>query len=257
MKELFDTVYHYPGVKSVGISHFALSSVASAPDLLKDLSSILEVKKADEWISGQCGIETGSPRLIRELMVGKAKPFTPEQWPDVVVNAFQILSDNYWVPCATLIIGLPGEKDEDTQLTINLVEKLHDYKSLIVPLFMVSEGGLKDKSQSFKIENITHKQSELFLTCWQHNVDWAETFLKEYFVTQVNFGKGLGIKLVFSYAIKQTRSLMKTCINEYDYNLPAMIKDAEQGKFKVALPIRLISKLVMGKGKSKEQTEQT
>ena len=244
VKELFDTVYHYPEVKSVGISHFALASVASAPDLIKDLSYILDVKKAEEWMSGQCGIETGSPRLIGELMAGKAKPFKPEQWPDVVVNAFKILSNNFWVPCATLIVGLPGETDEDAQLTIDLVKKLHDYKSLLVPLFMVSEGGLKDKAPSFKMADITKKQSELFVTCWQHNVDWAETFLNEYFVTKASFGRGCAIKLVFSYGIKQARSLMKTCREEYDYDMPAMIKDAKEGKFPVALPIRLIGKLM-------------
>jgi radical SAM superfamily enzyme YgiQ (UPF0313 family) len=249
VKELFDKVYHYPGVKAVGISHFALSSVASAPNLIPDLSRIIDVRKDGEWMSGQCGIETGSPRLIRELMAGKAKPFDPEQWPEVVVNAFQILSDNNWVPCATLIIGLPTEKDEDVQMTIDLVKRLHDYKSLLVPLFMVSEGSLKDKAPSFKVENITHKQSEMFLACWEHNLDWAETFLNEYYVTKAGFGKGYAIKLVFSYGLKQAKSLLKTCKEEYDYNLPAMIKDAREGKFPVALPIRVITKMMsVGRG---------
>jgi radical SAM superfamily enzyme YgiQ (UPF0313 family) len=246
VRELFSTVAQHPGVEAVGISHFALSSVASAPELIKDLSDILAVKRDGEWMSGQCGIETGSPRLIRELMAGKAKPFAPEQWPEVVVNAFQTLSDNNWVPCATLIIGLPGEKEEDAQLTIDLIEKLHDYKSLLVPLFMVSEGGLKDKAQSFRMENITQKQSELFLTCWQHNFDWAETLLNEYFVTKARFGKRYAMKLLFSYGVKQAKSLTKTCREEYDCNIPAMIKDAGEGKYPVALPIRFITK-IMGK----------
>ncbi len=251
VKELFSRVYHYPGVKAVGISHFALSSVASAPNLIKDLSEILEVKKDGEWMSGQCGVETGSPRLIRELMAGKAKPFEPEQWPQVVADSFKILSDNNWVPCATLIIGLPGEKEEDVQLTIDLVSRLHEYKSLLVPLFMVSEGGLKDKAQSFKIQNITHIQSELFVACWQHNLDWAETFLKEYFVTKAGFGKGYALRLVLSYGLKQAKSLMKTCKTDYDYNLPAMIKDAREGKFPVALPLRIVTKIMSVRGSSK------
>lgn len=253
VEELFSTVYHYPGVKAVGISHFALSSVASAPELIKDLSDMLEVKRDGEWMSGQCGIETGSPRLIRQFMAGKAKPFEPEEWPRVVVDAFRTLSDNNWVPCATLIIGLPDEQEEDIQLTIDLIKKLHDFKSLIVPLFMVSEGGLKDKAKSFTIENITRTGSELFLTCWQHNLDWSETFLKEYFVTKAGFGKGYGIKLIFSYGRKQAQSLLDTCKEKYDYNIPAMIKDSQEGKFPVALPIRLISKVVMGKGSKKSQ----
>jgi radical SAM superfamily enzyme YgiQ (UPF0313 family) len=254
VKELFSTVYHYPGVKVVGISHFALASVASAPDLIKDLSEILEVKKDGEWMSGQCGIETGSPRLIRQLMAGKAKPFEPEQWPQVVVDAFQTLNDNNWVPCATLIIGLPSEQEEDAQLTIDLVEKLHDYKSLIVPLFMVSEGALKDKVQSFTIDKMTQKQSELFIKCWQHNLDWSKTFLDEYCVTKSRFGTGYGIRLTFAYGVKQVSKLLKKCETDYNYNLPAFLKDVRESKIKAApLPFRLVYKVLTSRSSENKQ----
>jgi radical SAM superfamily enzyme YgiQ (UPF0313 family) len=231
VKELFSAVASHPGVNSVGISHFALSSVASAPNLIKDISEILAGSKDNSWMSGQCGIETGSPRLIRQLMAGKAKPFKPEQWPQVVVDAFQILSDNNWIPCATLIIGLPDEQDEDIQLTIDLVEKLHDYKSLIVPLFMVSEGTLKDKTTSFTIDKINPNQSELFLKCWKHNLEWSEIFLREYIATKGV--KGYGLRLLFKYGISEAKKLVHRCEEEYDYNLSAMIKDAKAGIIKV------------------------
>jgi radical SAM superfamily enzyme YgiQ (UPF0313 family) len=243
VKELFDRVYHYPGVKSIGISHFALSSVASAPDLIKDLSEILEVKEGSDWMSGQCGIETGSPKLIRNLMAGKAKPFTPEEWPKVVEDAFHILNENNWVPLSTLIIGLPEEEDEDVQLTIDLVNRLRNRKSIIVPLFMVGEGGLKGKVASFTIDKMTRKQGELFLECWEHNLGWSDTFLKEY--PQTKGGKGYGLRLVFSYAIKQGKKLIHTCQEEYECDLPAMIKDVREGKISVApLPIRFIYRLL-------------
>jgi radical SAM superfamily enzyme YgiQ (UPF0313 family) len=95
------------------------------------------------WFSGQTGIETGSPRLIKNNMAGKVKPYKPEDWPHIVENAFQILSDNNWIPVSTLIMGLPGETDEEVQLTIDLIENLAEYKSIIVPLFFVSQGGFK------------------------------------------------------------------------------------------------------------------
>jgi len=244
VKELFDTVYHHSGVKSIGISHFALSSVVSAPDLLKDLSAIIEVGEGSDWMSGQCGIETGSPKLIKKLMAGKAKPFTPEEWPKVVEDAFHILNENNWVPLATLIIGLPGEEEEDTQLTIDLLNRLRDCKSLIVPLFMVCEGGLKGKASSFTIDKMSRKQGELFLDCWEHNLRWSEDFLKEYFFTKGG-GKGYGAKLVFSYGIKQGKKLIQKCKKDYECDLPAMIKDAQEEKIKVAPPpIRFIYRLL-------------
>jgi len=244
---LFKTVKNYPGVDSVGISHFALSSVASAPDLVEEISNILDVGKDCGWLSGQTGIETGSPRLFKDHMMGKCKPFKPEDWPQVVVDAFEILSKNSWVPCATLIIGLPRETEKDINLTIDLIEELRVFKSLIVPLFLVSEGGLKDKVESFSAEKMTPKYSELFLKCWEHNLDWGETFLKEYFITKGG-GKGYGLRVVFSYAIKQGKRLIHMRQNDYEYNLPAMINDARNGKINVApLPIRIIYRLLCSK----------
>lgn len=140
--ELFKAVKNHPGVSRIGISHFALASVASAPDLVEKISSVLDLSE-ETRIGGQTGIETGSPKLIKEHMAGKCKPFKPEDWPEIVVNAFEILSENHWVPCATLIMGLPGETDEDICLTIELIERLREFKSLIVPLFFVSMGGLR------------------------------------------------------------------------------------------------------------------
>ena len=78
---------------------------------------------------------------------------------------------------------------------------------------------------------ISKKQSELFVTCWSHNIDWAETFLKEYFVTKAGFGRGAAIKLTMTYGVKQAKGLVKVCREEYYYDMPAMIRDAREGKF--------------------------
>ncbi|HML03135.1 MAG TPA: radical SAM protein [Candidatus Bathyarchaeia archaeon] len=242
--DLFKTVKSYPGVDSVAFSHFALSSVVSAPDLVKEISSILDAGKDGSWLSGQTGIETGSPRLIKEHMMGKCKPFSPEDWPQIVLNAFEILSKASWVPCASLIIGLPGETERDVDLTINLVEKLRAFKSLIVPLFLVSEGTLKGKAESFSAEDMTPKRSELFLKCWEHNLDWAKVFLKEYLSTR-NKWEGYGLRLVVSYGIKQGKELIRKCQEDYEYDLPAMIRDAQAGKISVApMPLRVIYKFI-------------
>jgi radical SAM superfamily enzyme YgiQ (UPF0313 family) len=225
---LFKTIKNL-GVDSIGISHFALSSVASAPKVIEEISDILDIGKKINLFSGQTGIETGSPRLIKEHMMGKCKPFKPEDWPNVVVTAFEILSRNSWVPCATLILGLPGENERDLDLTIDLVGELNAFKSLIVPLFFVSEGRLKDKAESFLLAKMTLKHSELFLKCWEHNLNWGEILSKEYFQA---IGKRRLLKLLFSYAFKQARRLIQKCYNEYECSLPAMIKDMQNGKGK-------------------------
>jgi len=231
---LFRSVKNYPGVNSVAISHFALASVASAPDVVEEISSILEVDEKN-WFSGQTGIETGSPELMKRHMRGKCKPFTPEEWPSVVVKAFEILSDNNWVPCSTLIMGLPNETEKDIDHTISLVERLRPFKSLIVPLFLVAMGGLKDRTDSFTLEKMTPKHTELFLTCWEHNIKWAPTLIKEWIDNVIrNPALRYGLRFIFSYGIKQSERLIRICRDEYNYNLKEMINDARSGKISVA-----------------------
>jgi len=238
--ELFKTVRNYPGVNAVGMSHFALSSIASAPDVVEEISNILGAGEEGGWLSGQTGLETGSPRLIEANMKGKSKPFEPEDWPQVVIDAFEIMAKNWWVPCATLIIGLPGETEKDIDLTINLVGELKQFKSLIVPLFLVSMGGLKDKTESFTVDKMTPKQSELFLKCWEHNINWGQTLLQEYFLTKSGV-KGYGLRFLISYGINQAKKLMRQCKEDYDYDLAAMIQDERSGKIRLGpAPIRFI-----------------
>jgi len=231
---LFRSVKNYPGVDGVAISHFSLASVAIAPDVVEEISNILEVDEKN-WFSGQTGIETGSPELMRQHMRGKCKPFTPEEWPQVVLEAFDILARNNWVPCSTLIMGLPGETERDLEHTISLVKKLRPFKSLIVPLFLVAMGGLKGKTGSFMVEKMTAKHTELFLTCWEHNLKWAPALVKEWSDLAIkNPVLRHGLRFVFSYAIRQGEELIRICRDEYCYNLKEMIEDARNGKIEVA-----------------------
>ncbi len=240
---LFRTVKNYPGVESVGISHFALSSVAAAPDLIEELSSILDVRK-DSWMSGQTGVETGSPRMIKKHMSGKCKPFKPEDWPSMVVEAFEILAENNWVPCATLIIGLPGEEEKDTELTIELVRELKPFKSLIVPLFYVAMGAMKDRTTSFTLEKMTPTQGELFLDCWEHDLEWGKVLLKEYFVTR-KFGVGYGTRLILSYAVKKGMKLIQICREQYDCDVKAMVDDVRNGELEVtSKPVKILQRII-------------
>jgi radical SAM superfamily enzyme YgiQ (UPF0313 family) len=175
---LFKAVKAVPGVEGVGFSHFALASVASTPEVVEEISRVTGTGEGGRFLSGQTGIETVSPRLMRRLMAGKCLPFKPEDWPDVVEGAFAILKENGWIPVSTLILGLPGEIEEDVCLTIDLVERLRPYRSLIVPLFLVGMGGLRGKADSFTYRDLTLRHSELLLKCWRHNLNWAPSLIE-------------------------------------------------------------------------------
>jgi radical SAM superfamily enzyme YgiQ (UPF0313 family) len=243
---LFRSVKNHPGVKSVRMSHFALSSVAAAPDVIEEVSSILEPTE-ERWLSGQTGIETGSPRLMSKHMRGKCKPFAPEEWPDVVLNAFEILSENNWVPCTTLILGLPEETDKDLEITISLVENLRSFKSLLVPLFLVATGALGSKCHSFTLDQLTPKHSELLLKCWQHTLRWMTALFKEWAEMSIrNRIVRRGLSTMFSYGVRRTESLIRVCERDYSYDLRAMIEDSRSGAkvFPAPLPVRLLKPLL-------------
>ncbi|MEM2130648.1 MAG: hypothetical protein QXZ70_08640, partial [Candidatus Bathyarchaeia archaeon] len=167
-------------------------------------------------------------------------------WPQVVLNAFEILSENNWVPCATLVLGLPEETERDTEFTLSLVEELKPFKSLIVPLFLVSTGGLKDKAESFTLDKMTPKHSELFLKCWKHNLEWAPILVKEWANLSIkNPILRHGLNLIMSYGIKQAMKLIQICERDYDCNIPDMVRDYRNGEIEVQpLPVRLVHQVI-------------
>ncbi len=175
---LFSSIAKIKEVKRVGPSHFALASVASEPTILKEIAEVIG-DKSGPWIAGQTGVETGSPRLIEKHMYGKAAPFKPKDWPDLVEQTFGICQDSKWIPCGTLVLGLPGEEEDDILKTIELMDRLKDYKSLIVPLFFVPIGTLTEQ-RGFTVDDMADYHWKLVLACWEHGMKWAETLSRDY-----------------------------------------------------------------------------
>jgi len=208
---------------NIGISHFAHASVASKPSLVEKLSELMDVgSKKCPFLSGQVGIETGSPRMVAKYMKGKAKPFKPEEWSEMVIESHKILRDNHWVPCNTLIVGLPGEKPDDVRKTIDLIEDLSEYKSLIVPLYFVPIGNLQGNG-FFKTKYATSEHWQLLATCINHDFKWIYTLAEENLPTvDMSSWKIWLIKKVIRYMNKRLYpyvKLMEEGINPMTYEL--------------------------------------
>jgi len=163
----------------VGWSHTSMAAAAADPKLLREVADII-VDGRQEWWGAQVGIETGSPNLLRKAMPAKALPFKPEQWQEVVVTAMGAMHDCNLIPACTLITGLPQEKEEDVTKTIELVDNLKEFRSLIVPLFFVPLGKLK-KKEWFKTEEMTSLHMELLVKCLKHDLHWAKVITESYF----------------------------------------------------------------------------
>ncbi|MDH3364848.1 MAG: B12-binding domain-containing radical SAM protein [Thermoplasmata archaeon] len=164
----------------LGMSHIALASALSKPSLIQRLSEVFDGAKKGSVVYAQTGIETGSPRLVKNHMKGKAKPFAPEKWPEVVRESFALLSDHHWVVCGTLVMGMPGETREDVEKTLDLVRDLKSMKSLIVPLFFVPLGEMKG-DEFFRPDAMLPEHWMLFAECVDHDFRWAQELMDDLF----------------------------------------------------------------------------
>lgn len=165
---------------SIGISHCSLSAVAYKPDMVEEISAMLGVGEFMPYLGVQTGIETGSPALLSEYMKQKALPYSPSEWSDVVEQAFGIMHDHDWVPAATLLLGLPKETEDDVIKTIELVDRLKEYRSLIVPLFFVPMISSLRKAQAFTIERMRKEHWELIKACMNHGLRHIDSLLEGY-----------------------------------------------------------------------------
>jgi len=155
-------------------SHCSVASVVSKPKLFSKISEIIRQKQP--WWGAETGIETGSPTLAKKVMPAKTSPFKPEEWPEIVRTGMGLMHDNRLIPACTLIVGFPEEREDDIAKTIELIDDLKGIRSLIVPLFFVPMGRLKDK-EWFKESQMSEMHKELLIKCLKHDFYWVEKLI--------------------------------------------------------------------------------
>jgi len=166
-------------VHSISWSHCSLAAVASKPKLVSKLSEIILQKQA--WWGAEIGIETGSAELAKKIMPAKALPFKPEEWPQVARQGLGIMHDHKLIPAGTLIVGLPEETEDDIIKTMELVDDVKDCRSLIVPLFFVPLGRLKNKDW-FTQTGMNELHKQLMFQCAEHSLRWVDNLLDMSFI---------------------------------------------------------------------------
>src|SRR2546425_1415794 len=170
VKELFSYVMGLPGVTHTFPTHGTVSAAVTNPGLIRDLSEIIRARP-EKWVGIQSGIETGSPKVSREVLHRKAAPFSAEEWPDIVVQATEILTRNYWFPAYTIILGLPGETPEDAWMTVDLIDRMEqiaDAHFITAPLTFVPIGVLRGEQFYNLDEMIDEARFNVAYRAWRH-----------------------------------------------------------------------------------------
>ncbi len=183
--ELFKALTDREGLNSIQVTHANLAAIRADKELASRVAHILR-ERSEYKLSGkqvatvEVGIETGSPRLFKKHMAGKCRPFKPEEWPSIVLSSLSFMEEQQWAALATILVGLPGETDEDAQQTVDLIGNIKDQNlnTFLVPLIFVPLGtcGLREVAYA-SFNDLTETQAEVFALAWEHNIKvWGPDF---------------------------------------------------------------------------------
>ena len=175
---LFEAVAARPGLRHIHLSHASIAPVLVDPKLLPELAPIF-VEKSSRTLKGkpyatvEIGIESGSPRIMSRHMPGKALPLDAAGWPDIVCEGVAAFNANRIYPLATIIVGWPGEDENDALLTAGLIERLHRQNAVLfytpiifIPLDRTPLG----RSKRISLDGLTGTQLAVIERCWELNV---------------------------------------------------------------------------------------
>lgn len=182
---LYKTIASYPGVEYILLSHASFAPVLYDNKLLEELTPILIDKTKwnpktssiykKPFISIEMGIETGSVRLMKKYMKGKALPYNVDNWPELVVQAIGKMNDYEWWPLCTIMTGQPEETEDDVIATLNLIDDLrnHNAKMFYTPvLFIPLKEAILGNSRRTNLDNLTELQWEVLASSWKNNIDF-------------------------------------------------------------------------------------
>lgn len=185
---LFRDVVETPGVDQHLLSHCTMAPAVVDPKLIEELSGVLLDKSPVKLprlsthpegriLSPLIGMETGSARMAKQVMPGKAVPFPIDEWPSVLVQGLTILNRNNWFPVLTLIIGNPGETDEDCMATLDVlyeVERRGLFAFFVPSIFTpLHDTRLGTKQGVVESRELTPLQWQIMMKCWRMSMERA------------------------------------------------------------------------------------
>ena len=171
------------GAKKIGCTHWTFAGVCAAPDLIRRLSEINDLR--NEWMGVQPGLEWISPRMVRKFMPYKTKPYSPEEYPEVVREAIKIMNVNHYYPAITLVVGHPDEQDDEVDMTTQFIDELSNREGIhgiFAPLLYV-DYYRPERSMDYDMMNEHHWR--LYYTAWKHN---AKEFSQRIWLATQSFG---------------------------------------------------------------------
>jgi len=194
--DLYKSVCETPGVEQHVLSHSTIAPTVVDPIMIQQITEVcidkspihlplLSTHPKHKALVPLVGLETGSVRMAKQIMPSKGVPFPIEEWQSVFIRGLEVMNKNNWFPAATLIVGNPGETDEDVMATLDLiyeVERRGLFAFFIPSIFTpLHDTRMEDKKGVSQTRELTPLQWQLMMKCWKMNLRpgqmswWAPT----------------------------------------------------------------------------------
>ncbi len=183
--DLYSEIVSVPGVEQHVLSHSTIAPFVVDPLLIRKLTEALLDKSPihipavstharKKALAPLIGLETGSVRLAKKIMPSKGVPFSIEDWPSVVLEGLRVANENNWFPMMTLMVGSPGETDDDVKATLDLVYEIERrglFAFLIPSIFTpLHDTRMENQRGVTETRQLTPLQWQLILKCWKINL---------------------------------------------------------------------------------------
>jgi radical SAM superfamily enzyme YgiQ (UPF0313 family) len=183
--DLYTEIVNTPGVEQHLLSHCTMAPFVVDPELIRQLSEVLLPKspihlpRLSTHPEGKAlvpliGLETGSVRMARQIMPSKGIPFSIDDWPSVVLEGLRVANKNNWFPMMTLMIGNPGESDQDVRETLDLVYEMDRrglFAFLVPSIFTpLHDTRMEHQTGVTRTRQLSPLQWQLMMKCWKHNL---------------------------------------------------------------------------------------
>jgi hypothetical protein len=183
--DLYTEAANVPGVEQFGLSHSTIAPAVVDPIMIRQISEAVLDKSPihlptvskhpkKKALVPLIGLETGSVRLAKKIMPSKGVPFPIDEWPSIVIEGLATMNANNWYPMMTLIVGNPGETDDDVKATLDLIyemERRHLFAFLVPSVFTPLHDTRMEKEKGVtETRKLSPLQWQLIMKCWKNNL---------------------------------------------------------------------------------------
>jgi radical SAM superfamily enzyme YgiQ (UPF0313 family) len=204
---LVRSIRQIPQVRLIQIDHASVASVAQYDDSqLQAIHDLLVGQNPQRYLWVNLGVETASGELLKHIgATAKCKRTESEPWGDFCARHLRRLCHARFFPMASLVIGLPDERDEHLQETLAWVESLGGQRISIFPVLYAPVDG----STPLDPRHLRPLHWSLIRACYRLNFRWVPWFYRDnQAAAGVPFARRMALQLLGYGQIVQWKALL-------------------------------------------------